>query len=752
MGSSAGSTPPSSPRLNPAVGARTSPRVSDEIAPAVQQPPPRAPRVGTGNVGLQPRAPSMRGAAGGASAAGRADAAGSASAAAGNAGEAAAADHVDPELAVVPLSAFPRAAGEMEAAIRTAKNRPVDTGAAANLLNELRCYGARAHKPAEVDAAGSNKVMMNSITEAHVMQWYQAQGLSENDVHALRRSAVISGLPNPSGTFVTNAVQYMLAPAIGAATGNPWVGASIGLVTAVAAPFLNAAQQSGVVTLCEHIRERGGPSVAAEKANINDKNWLPQIAAKVASQAEKFAETSEAFSVCVAELAEKHGVAINDQHAPDALLEQLLPRLDPEEKKTFLKHSKSLGKEEGALHKLQKDLLMTQGAHERQAVGNSNQTIPRALRAPVAGLIGLTTGTQAGQTVTAHVIGRAAKVSPAVTVGIQVAASAALTVYQHIAAGFDEKNKAEYNNKLNLIYADIFTPAGKEKWEKGKDLSGDDIDPGKLRKFVSSPAQSLAKRLTTNISARIKSAEETREIIENQARERQQALGGQPAAVHAESEQPAPLLFDFEQDSIHVLNEYINKMKTEERHLKNGDITKLEPEGVAAGLLSGSLDKYMSTILKEDLIAKYKKPGELSAQTAQRIGQAFHMGVFGSAAAATIGKVGTAALGGASNTSNGQILALSSAAAVLGTVGAASQYVAINVKNNRREGNEGIGLAGQVGRGVAAAPLEVYGQVKGGQANKQANAALDRMQTNLQLAALAQERLHDVELSSEDSA
>jgi hypothetical protein len=736
-------TPPASPRA-PANTPRTS---VDEVTPA----PSRASRVGAGNEGLSssglPRSPSSGSAAApqrqsvdalramqrpGTPPTGSIE----------HAPAAAVAGHIDPGLTIVPLAAFPRAAAEMEAAIQSAKSREVDTGAAASLINDLRRYGSRAHKSSEVNVAGSNSDLMNSITEAHVMQWYQAQGLNERDVQSLRNSALKSGLPNPTGTFATNTVQYIVAPLASAAAGSAWVGAGIGLATAAAAPLLNAFQQSGVVTLCEHIRERGGPSVAADKANINDKNWLPQIAAQVATQVEKFAEASEALDASVADLSAKHGIQ-SDELAPHVMLERLLPSLNEEEKKTLLKHSNHLGKAEGELHKLQKDLLMTQGAHQRQAVGNTNQMLPRALRAPVAGLIGLTTGTPVGQAITAQVVGRTAKLSPMASAGVQAAAAIFLTAHQHVAAAFDERNKAEYNNKLNLMYADVFTPAGKEKWEKGEELSGDDIDPAKLRKFVSSPAQSLAKRLTTNISARIKGAEAAMENIKTAARQREAGDG----EVVAAGDQHEPQLNDLERDELQLLSDFVEKMKAEEAHLKSGEVTKLEPDGIAAGLLSGSMEKFASTFLKEDLIAKYKKPGELSAQTAQRIGQAFHLGAFGSAAAATIGKLGTAALGGASKASTGQILGFAATSAVMGTVGAASQYVAINVKNNRREGGEGIGLTQQVGRGVLAAPLEIQGQVKARSANSDANSALDRMQANLELAAMVREKLKDVELS-----
>lgn len=106
-----------------------------------------------------------------------------------------------------------------------------------------------------------------------------------------------------------------------------------------------------------------------------------------------------------------------------------------------------------------------------------------------------------------------------------------------------------------------------------------------------------------------------------------------------------------------------------------------------------------------DIIKKYTSR-EFSAQTAQRIGQMFHLGVLGSAASSVIGKASSAARGGTRNVPIPQALAISALSGGMAAVGALNQHTAITVKNNRREGDTDIGLKQQVLRGVMGAPTK----------------------------------------------
>jgi hypothetical protein len=687
-----------------------------------------------------------------------------------------AADAAASARAAAVLAAFPATAREMESAIQSAKTRPVSTEEAASLVNELRRYGPLAHQSPDVHAAESNRELMGGITDAQTMRWYAAQGLNEHDVAALRNAAFNSGLPNPSGTFLMNALQFIAAPAVTAATGSPWLGAGLGMAIAGASPLANAIQQSGVVTLCEHIRERQGPSVTAQKSSINDKQWLPQTAAEVSTRAEALVRKGDQFEATLDRLLGQHPDIAGGR---EQQLQALLPRLGGDQKTTLLAHATELHDAEQSLHALQKELLMTQGAHKRQLVGNTHQILPRALRGPAAAMVGLASGAPTGAAAAAMAVGRVAQLTPLQAAGVQAAASLFLTAGQHVASAYDERGKQDYNNQLNLMYADICTEAGNKNWADGKPLVASDISEQKLRSFISAPAQTLAKRLETNISGRITGLEEQARTLEQVVAQQRAAAGPgwnedplrrQPVAPSPEGMAdplrgaagaaatedplrrqpiaPAPAWsadpvrqHSTEELALDATNALLAELRHDKAHLKEGTVSQLKPDGVAAGLLAGSLDRFASSFLKEDLIAKYKKPGEISSQTAQRIGQVFHMLAVGSGAAAVVGKVGAAAFGGASQTPTAAVLGLAGVSATIGAIGAASQSTAINIKNQRRESGGETTIGTQITRGVMALPIEATAQQSANAANRETSGAMERIQANADLAKTVRQQL-----------
>ena len=131
----------------------------------------------------------------------------------------------------------------------------------------------------------------------------------------------------------------------------------------------------------------------------------------------------------------------------------------------------------------------------------------------------------------------------------------------------------------------------------------------------------------------------------------------------------------------------------------------------------------VSEQLINDIAKKYTSR-EFSAQTAQRIGQMFHLGVLGSAASSVIGKASSAAQGGTRNVPTAQTLAISALSGTMATVGALNQHTAITVKNNRREGDTDIGLKQQVLRGVMGGANEALSQRRATKASRAINALL----------------------------
>jgi hypothetical protein len=549
------------------------------------------------------------------------------------------------------------------------KQRPVDKDLAAQLISALRPLRSS-------DATGAPRSLATSaeltaqVSEQDVMRWYQAQGLQESDVHTLRRTALLSGMPNPSGSFLNNAMQYIASPWINYATGNPWAGASFGFATAAIAAPMNAAQQSAVVSLCESIREHGGHVIVPDKSQINDKQWLPDLAIKLSEKLADFSKCYDDFSAAV----NKHsanddaGALTNDAEVVQA--------------------AQALMHAESALQKTQGDFVMTQGAHDRQWLGNRWQSIPRTLRSPLSSALGLISKTPAIR---------------ALSPSAQAVASLVVTGMQHVAAGFDERAKQEANNTLNLLHADVFTPEGKQKLERGEPLGGQDIDEGKLRKLIQSPTQALVKRVTSGLTAVHKEISQARQSAGSTSTE----AGHEVDLELGHGNKPVALV----------------ELEKDLDCLREGRLTDLAHDGAAARLLAGSATSVISEQLVRDIAAKYTMR-EFSAQTAQRLGQAFHLGVFGSAASSVIGKLTSAAQGGTRNVPTPQVLGVAALSGAMAAVGALNQHVAISVKNNRREASPDIGLGKQITRGIMGGAQEAMAQHSGTRTSKAINAKL----------------------------
>lgn len=554
----------------------------------------------------------------------------------------------------------------LQAAIQAAENRPVDTAAAAGLANELRRMGPGAGN----DRAATNADLMKGVTDEKVKAWFAAQGLKEADVEALRSAAFRSGLPNPTGSFLNNAIQYIASPFTGADKGT-WAGAGLGFAAAAVGAPMNAFQQSAVVTLCESIREHGGPVIVPDKKNINDKHYLPELSKTLVSAVNEFSGAHDALQGKMREL----GIAA------DTHLESKLASLDPAALQALREQVANLVDKETKLYATQRDFMMTQGAHDRQWKGNTLQAIPRTLRSPAAGYTGLLSKAGLGTFV-----------SPSA----QAAVSVVLTAAQHVTAGLDERNKQDYNNKLNLLYGDFFTAQGNEKLKAGQPLEAGDIDAKKLRNFVNTPEQSLVKHVAAEVKRQTAPLEK---------------LLGDPNAP----ERPAA---DVAKDQA-----ALQALKDDAAKLKSGQLAELAPGGLAESLLVASDKSVLSPQLLADVKAKYTLK-EFSAQTAQRVGQMFHMGVFGSAASSVIGKASSAAVGGTRNAPLHQAVTVPAVSGVMAYIGATNQHTAITVKNNRREAEKDPGLMTQVGRGIAGGAAEYLSDKKGTQASRDANQLL----------------------------
>ena len=608
--------------------------------------------------------------------------------------------------APVNMSLLPTSLAQLQRDFATASKRPVDTEQAASVINEVRRHALAAHGTPGFKAAQSNIALVQGITDDHVERWMYALGVKPADFESMKRAAFVSGLPNPFGGDLSNLLSYVVAPVAGALTGSPFVALGIGAATAAAAPFVNAYFQTGVVTRCDVYRERNGPSVNVDKADLNDKHSLHEAANQVATCTLAFAEACTAFQ---AASSAQGGVPAARREERVALAQDVLSTCE-------------------AMCKAQHQALMTQGSHERQQVGNSQQVVPRTLRPLGAGLPAL--GANAGGAGE-----RVARYSSNAAVGIQSGAAALVMFAHHFAAGADERNKALYKNKLNMLYADVFTEGGKSKVSRGELLTGDDIDPAKFRRLVESPAQAFVGRVVDAIKTR-KAAidDDIKERVSPLFVDLELGLPRSPAEPAPEPNESLSQLEDLRSTSTQLKHDLV--------HLKAGNLEALPRDSAARELITQGLKSFSSPLLDAAVEKKFNTKGEYSAQALQRLGQALHLGVFGSAAASTVGRVASALSGGASNTPTAQLLGVTAGAGVMAYVGASKQYIAVSEKNHRRDNVDTVSMGQQFMNGATGLIRETSGMHAMSKAIGKANSEIDSARQR-QIIQAAQELVAD---------
>lgn len=627
---------------------------------------------------------------------------------------------------------------DLQERIRRDNSRPVDTEKAAQAINLVRRYG-KGHR--DEHRGRSNADLMSKVTDEVVTAWWEAQGANEQWVKDFKAGARNAGLINPWGTFLTNALNYIVAPAITAATGNPWAGFGAGVGFAIASPGLNATFQSGVVELCEQIRERTGPSVVPDKKQIHDKHWPSDLAEKVKGTAQTFTDRGERLVDTATSLITNHDPTWSDiKHLTADQIADVLQHGDDQQRTQIEGVLGAFRDSETRMEQLQRDLFMTEASWERQSKGNKWQMIPRSARSPASTLVGLGRGMEELAADTSvrmdNAVSRIATLSAGASVGVQAGLTVLIFGGNMVAAAADITNQHEYNNIANLMYGDCFTESGNTSIASGQPVTSEDIDPDKLRKFIMTPDQARVKRLAAIVDSKIVQMEKEIEGI------RTRAELPQPRAAEEGSALPADVAADIDakQAAVEIL-------KAEKALIKDNKLEELGPDSFSAGLLKGNLDGFFSSFMTEGVKAKYRKEGEFTSQLAQRIAQTFHLVIAGSGAAALVGKLGGAILGGASRASAGQILGLSAAGLVMGGIGAYYQSSAVNIKNNRRDntgGEDEVGFGTQVLRGVLGAPLVWQAAKQMQAANEQVVAALEKMQTADDLARKLEDALAQV--------
>ena len=577
------------------------------------------------------------------------------------------------------MSTLPLTLAGLQSTLKAAKSRDIDCEVIANLVNEKRRYGSRAEPRTDATPAISNKALVEGITDHEFAEWNRAQGLSDADVTLQMAAAFRSGLAQPSGSALTNAASYIAAPLAGALAGDPFVAAAVGLTSAAVAPFVISYIQPHVVGRCELFRERNGPTVALAKGEINDDLTLLEAAKRVEEKTELFLTAGIAFNHAF--LPHK-GSDLND--------------LDPTQLTQLRELAEALLTANTAMQIAHRDALATQGSHERHQVGNATQVMPRTMRPIAAGAIGLLTGVSPEQA--AATGQRERTVTNLEAAGIQSGLSVLISFAQHWAAAEDERNKQMFQNKLNLLYADIYTPAGQTKFNLGQPVTADDIDSAKVRKLMQSPAEAIVGRVAAAVQDHKKQIDKDLLSTETSAHtnEAEPSPEGAPTA-----EQQARTREDLAQAS--------EECRQDLEHLKKGNIEAISENGLARKLLIAGFGSFESELTQAVTHKKANAPGEFQGQVIQRLGQNLHLGIAGSFFASNFGRFTNLMHGGASQTPSGVIFGSTVVAGGGAFLGAVMQFTGISEKFNAKANHGTSSGFTQFWRTAVALPLELLG-------------------------------------------
>jgi hypothetical protein len=634
--------------------------------------------------------------------------------------EAAAAQRTGAQLTVERLQAVSAAAAAVPAAATVmshkptnlaglqadfiaAKNRPVHPDVYLQL-----CQAYRVHDQRHVDEGHENvtvKTMTQRMDDDAIRLAGYASGMHRGDMDNLLKASFRSGLPNPISTALPSMLTFGASSFIGTIYG-PWAGFGSALAFAVAKPFMAGGIQPAVVSLCDNLRGRNGPTVLA-KGEVNDEVWLDAAAATLEGMNDGARQAISAFDQAVqtamaeaeitdpkdldteagvqrflASLSEETKAAM--RNALDGV-QHALENSAPETREVLGAFSDAAADVEAAPDRPslmdQRETTLKAGfSNERQSVGNSWQRIPRTLRASggtlTTGLSGLKPGEMPEHV--NHAIHRANHLdglNPYASAAIGTGWAAATSLVQSPMAGLDERNKQEFNVKAAIAFYDAFTPEGKQRYLAGEEMDpARDVDQAKLRGIFTSVAEYMVKSTQENLKQRQK-------VLGAELRDAGHVLNALPEDTSGITPQS--------------MRDKVDRYKTMTAHLaavtqgiRNGDANFLS--GLPNGEVKQAFDNCVRSggmhVLENMTKVKYAKQGELQAQWTQKVSTDVSMfGLAGQFTPSIVNKLAAGICGGAGHVPNAVVGLLGFYNLAASFTGAQTQFAAINAKNNFRE-------------------------------------------------------------------
>jgi hypothetical protein len=614
----------------------------------------------------------------------------------------------DAEAGMAP---FPKTVGQWQAKILAQKQRPIDKTAAAEVLNEIRF---NPHAPnALAEKIPSHKELKSRITSDHVDRWNQALGLSPADIKAMNHMAFWGGTTVPLNNSFFNAISFGLVPLLQYVTNNmknPWAQAGVGLAVVAAQPILSSVVQTYAVASLEVWRQKNAPSVLLDKGAVNAKKTPRDLAKEIDAASQALRDSGAALNAGMGTVAQALGITVPDEGRDlQAYHESILNHEDltAEQKNTLRDLCVANAKCLTRLGELAVDMQKADGGQDRAKQLNKWQIIPRTLRGASRMPAAVLTGYAAE-----YADNLKQPLSPIQISGVSIGVAMGCQLLQHLIAGVDEVAGQTHDHKMNMLHADVFTAGGKDAWNGGKSIiDADHLDENKLRGLVELPETQMAKRVAKLIEGRVKDAEGPAP---------ETAAGVDTSTIDLEAGGVA---------ARGTIPHRIEQLQGDLEHLRSGELENLSRTGEARKLVNGVMKRFAVGHAMKESKAKMTAM-EFTAQLGQRIAQSFTFGVAGSAAAVTAGPVLTAVLGGNDKVTNGTKVGISLGNMAIGAFSAATQYMVVNVKNNRRDGGD-MGFLNQVWQGVISPVITAKDYLASGRGLKTAEETLKDNQSAL---------------------
>ncbi|GAB7524118.1 hypothetical protein [Paraburkholderia sp. 2C] len=575
---------------------------------------------------------------------------------------------------------FPTDLPKLQAALKSQKEREINTGDLAEVLQAVRFHPLGDHAGGPVP---SNRQLVNNISNAQLKDWYHALSITDAQIDGMESAAHKAGLWIPTSGTVFNAISYFVIP-FATQKMKPWNAAFAGLGVVLAQPVITAPIQSLVIGAIDYFRRTGNIDVKVDKGAINSSVTQSQIRGNI-QQSIKTAQESEQ------KIKDFLGSRkLIDQDGQVDLEKLANSGLSPEETKQFIADCEKHLENQLALCGHASQMHAVDGSHARQIESTLWQIPARGARSgsSVLSPVFRERGTHATASFfdNTHV-----KIPSSYGVSGVSAAVALLAIFaQHRAAAKDEVNGLRHEHKLNMLHADMFVDGAKDKIARTGKIDAQDIDVEKCRKMVVLPEASMVLRVADRLAAEVKNLEARQERKKAaQTGGNLAEMGGQPAGDPA-------------------LQIKIDDYKRDRENLRKFDVNDdMHPDTKA--LLESAMNGSGLFALREGY-AKLTKPLELSAQISQRLGQTFTFGAFGSAGATAGGRMISASQGGNDHVSLAVQFYLAIASFMVGLFAAGTQGMVTNVKNQRRDADakDAIGFMTQFGKGTIAPAFYLY--------------------------------------------